>query len=207
MSWLLLAEYAHFEGGFALWPSNYTKYSVKLSKHWRNGTGDVLREFADAANRWGIKICYYLNVQCNGYHSLVEQLTPEEFIAAELGMVREVLSKYGPVNRFWFDGTTSTPPHTDIAHLWVRVYEEIRNISPSTLISPYRGDVCATTGTLYTSDGPLTNTTDTTACAKPSETGSHFYPSEMHGVTIQEGNDGNTGQARDPWGFLFLSLS
>ena len=24
------------------------------------GKGDVLREFADAANRWGIKICYYL---------------------------------------------------------------------------------------------------------------------------------------------------
>lgn len=53
---------AHHEGGFALWPSNYTDYSVKRALNWRNGTGDVLREFADAANRWGIKICYYLNV-------------------------------------------------------------------------------------------------------------------------------------------------
>merc|ERR1712113_962296 len=41
---------AHHEGGFALWPSQYTNYSVKLAKHWKEGNGDVLREFADAAN-------------------------------------------------------------------------------------------------------------------------------------------------------------
>ena len=37
---------AHHEGGFALWPSNYTEYSVAASS-WRGGKGDVLREFAD----------------------------------------------------------------------------------------------------------------------------------------------------------------
>merc|ERR1719201_289826 len=37
---------AHHEGGFALWPSNYTDYSVKRSLHFRGGKGDVLREFA-----------------------------------------------------------------------------------------------------------------------------------------------------------------
>jgi alpha-L-fucosidase len=46
---------AHHEGGFALWPSNFTTYSVAASS-WRGGKGDVLREFADAANRWGVKI-------------------------------------------------------------------------------------------------------------------------------------------------------
>lgn len=46
-----------------MWPSNYTDYSVKRALHFRGGKGDVLREFADAANRWGIDICYYLNVR------------------------------------------------------------------------------------------------------------------------------------------------
>jgi alpha-L-fucosidase len=41
---------AHHEGGFALWPSNYTPYSVAASR-WKGGEGDVLREFADAANK------------------------------------------------------------------------------------------------------------------------------------------------------------
>ena len=53
---------AHHEGGFALWPSNFTDYSVKATP-WMDGKGDVLRLFADAANRYGVKICYYLNIQ------------------------------------------------------------------------------------------------------------------------------------------------
>ena len=61
------------------------------------------------------------------------------------------------------------------------------------MISPYRGDICASIGTLYTSDGPVPNSTDGSACSKQaSETGSTFYPTEMHGITAQMGPDGNT---------------
>jgi hypothetical protein len=55
---------------------------------------------------------------------------PEDFIARELGMVREVLAQYGPVNRFWFDGTTAAPAGTNMTDLWIRVFEEIRTTSP-----------------------------------------------------------------------------
>ena len=124
---------AHHEGGFALWPSNFTEYSVAASK-WRDGKGDVLREFTDAANRWGIGICYYLNVAKDGYNTLVKKMTPEEFIEAQVGMVHEVLTEYGPVNRFWFDGTKGYPKGTNETELWQRVYDEIRTTSPSTMI-------------------------------------------------------------------------
>jgi alpha-L-fucosidase len=73
---------AKHEGGFALWPSNFTNYSVAASR-WRNGTGDVLREFVDAAHRWGIKICYYCNVQADGYMALVADLPGKEFAARQ----------------------------------------------------------------------------------------------------------------------------
>lgn len=191
---------AHHEGGFALWPSKYSNYSVAASR-WRNGKGDVLREFADAANRWGIKICYYLNVQNNGHSVLVEDLKPEAFIEKELGMLKEVLTEYGPVNRMWFDGTHNVPKGTDTDDLWKRVYEEIRTTSPDTLISPYRGDICSSTGSLYTGDGPTPNSTDTSSCkdAAHSETGKNFYPTEMHGITIQEGDDGNTDEKPTYW--------
>ena len=182
---------AHHEGGFALWPSNFTEYSVARSLRWRGGRGDVLREFADAANRWGVGICYYLNVAADGYEKLVANSTADAFLASQLGMVREVLRAYGPVNRFWFDGSGSGV--VDPAVLWPAVYELIRGESPATLISPYRGDVCASTRSLYTSAGPAPNSTaDTSGCAAPSEDGGYFHPTELHGITMQEGPDGNT---------------
>ena len=78
---------AHHEGGFALWPSNHTPYSVRLSSRFQGGHGDVLRDFAESANRWGIGICYYLNVASNGYLTSVANFSGPEFIAAEVRRV------------------------------------------------------------------------------------------------------------------------
>lgn len=67
----------------------------------------------------------------------------------------------GPVNRFWFDGTSSNPCATT-TELWDQVYKTIRTVSPWTMITAYRGDVCAAKDgqTLYTNDGPPPNSTD-----------------------------------------------
>lgn len=88
------AGQAHHEGGFALWPSKHTPYSVAASS-WKGGKGDVLREFADAANKWGIRIGYYLNVQDDGYMNSVANYTCDDFIKRQVGMVTEVLTDYG----------------------------------------------------------------------------------------------------------------
>jgi alpha-L-fucosidase len=189
---------AAHEGGFALWPSKATPYSVAASS-WRGGKGDVLREFVDSANKWGIKICYYLNVQCTHYSTRVEGLGPEAFIEREVGMLTEVLTSYGPVNRFWFDGTIDLPKGTNETALWARVYDTIRTLSPPTLISAYRGDVCATTGSLLTRAGPSPNSSDLSLCAAPAEGGGAFQPSEMHGITAQMGPDGNTDDVPTYW--------
>ena len=57
---------AHHEGGFTLWPSNHSTYGV-ASSSWKGGKGDVLKEFAAAARAAGIKICYYIGPNANGY--------------------------------------------------------------------------------------------------------------------------------------------
>ena len=46
--------------GFCLWPSKYTRHSVKYSK-WRDGQGDVVGEFVAAARKYGLKIGFYLS--------------------------------------------------------------------------------------------------------------------------------------------------
>lgn len=51
---------AKHHDGFCLWPSEYTDYSVKSSS-WRNGTGDVVKELALAANEAGVDLGLYLS--------------------------------------------------------------------------------------------------------------------------------------------------
>jgi hypothetical protein len=94
---------AHHEGGFTLWPSNFSSYGVHAS-NWKNGNGDVLEEFASACRAAGIKICYYIGPNANGY-LISHNVSATEFVERQLGQFTELLtnSKYGPVHRFWID--------------------------------------------------------------------------------------------------------
>lgn len=132
-------------------------------------------------------------------------------------MIHEVLTEYGPVHRFWFDGTSdyqvrpclpdparSSPSGSFLlqgnrTELWEAVYDTIRTTSPSTLISAYRGDVCASTGSLYYNDGPASFSSDIRGCQPAKEDGRFFHPTEMHGITIQEGPDGNSDSIPTYW--------
>ncbi|BCJ36522.1 hypothetical protein Athai_40250 [Actinocatenispora thailandica] len=46
--------------GFVLYPSRYTRHSVAASG-WRDGAGDVLRDFTDSMHRYGIRVGVYLS--------------------------------------------------------------------------------------------------------------------------------------------------
>ncbi|MDR3193972.1 MAG: alpha-L-fucosidase [Tannerella sp.] len=90
---------AKHHGGFCLWPTATTDYSVKSSP-WKNGQGDMIREFADATRAAGLKFGVYLspwdrNDPDYGTPKYVERYREQ---------LRELHTGYGDIFLSWFDG-------------------------------------------------------------------------------------------------------
>jgi len=106
--WLSVLKDAGFKGviltckhhdGFCLWPSEYTKHSVKNSP-WKSGKGNVVEEVFNSCNKYELKFGVYLspwdrNRADYGQTSYVEYYRNQ---------LTELFSKYSPVFEMWFDG-------------------------------------------------------------------------------------------------------
>jgi alpha-L-fucosidase len=86
--------------GFCLWPSAYNdSYSVKNSP-WKDGQGDMVKEYADACRRYGLRFGVYLSPWDRNHKDYGRQ----EYITYYLNQLRELLTKYGPIYEVWLDG-------------------------------------------------------------------------------------------------------
>lgn len=90
--------------GFANWPSKYTDYSVAATP-WKDGKGDVVREFVDACRKYDI-IPFFYHTTLDWYKEEFE--TDFDAYLQYLNDSVEILCKnYGKVGGLWFDGNWS----------------------------------------------------------------------------------------------------
>lgn len=93
---ILVAKHAD---GFCNWPTAHTNYSVKNSP-WKDGKGDVVREFTDACKTSGIKAAIYLGPH-DRHDSRYGTQDYSDYYADQLS---ELLRNYGPIWEIWWDG-------------------------------------------------------------------------------------------------------
>ncbi|RAL46063.1 hypothetical protein DM860_006217 [Cuscuta australis] len=91
---------AKHHDGFCLWPSEYTDYSVKSSP-WRNGSGDVVAELAQATRDSGLQLGLYLSPWDRHDPSFGKTIEYNEYY---LGQMTELLTRYGEVKEVFLDG-------------------------------------------------------------------------------------------------------
>ena len=91
--------------GFALWQSAYSNYGVANSP-WKNGKGDVVREFVDACKKYGIKVGLYYSPAQWGSHAIPFE-SEKEYDDYFVNQITELLSNYGKIDYLWFDGCGS----------------------------------------------------------------------------------------------------
>jgi len=97
MKQLILTAKHH--DGFCLWPSAYTEHSVKSSP-WKNGRGDLVKEFIDACLKYGLKAGLYLSPWDRNHPDYGKA----EYITYYRNQLTELLSNYGEISELWFDG-------------------------------------------------------------------------------------------------------
>ena len=113
--------------GFANWPSKYTNYSVAATP-WKDGKGDVVREYVNACRKYGLKVgLYYSPAQWGGKISFKEDREYDDYF---INQISELLTGYGKIDYLWFDGCGSEGHQYDTD----RIVKAIRGMQPEILI-------------------------------------------------------------------------
>ena len=138
MKGLILTNKHH--DGFTLWPSKYTKYSVKNSP-WKDGKGDVVKELAEACKEYGLKMGIYVSPWDRNHTDYGKPAYIEYF----RNQLKELLTNYGDIFEVWFDGANGGDGYYGGArefrkvdkktyYDWENTNKLIRKLQPNTII-------------------------------------------------------------------------
>ncbi|WP_209331164.1 alpha-L-fucosidase [Lunatimonas salinarum] len=109
---------ATHETGFALYQSDVNPYSLK-ALNWREGKGDIVRDFVNSCRKHGIQPGIYIGIRWNSFFGVHDFKVLGDDAFAENrqayynkmceGMVEELTSRYGDLAIIWFDGGAHGP--------------------------------------------------------------------------------------------------
>ena len=136
----------HHEG-FCLWPTKTTEYNISKSP-WKNGQGDMVKEFQLACETAGMKFGVYLSPWDRNSAVYGEA----GYIPIYYEQLRELLTGYGELFEVWFDGANGgdgwyggadTIRNIDrfSYYGWDSIYKIVRELQPNAVIFSDMGDV------------------------------------------------------------------
>ena len=109
---------ATHETGFALYQSDVNPYCMKALKY-KDGKGDLVRDFINSCHKYGIKPGIYLGIRWNsllGIHDFkvngegdFKKNRQKWYNKMVEGMVKEICTNYGELFEIWFDGGADHP--------------------------------------------------------------------------------------------------
>ncbi|MDQ8153237.1 MAG: alpha-L-fucosidase [Gemmatimonadota bacterium] len=122
---------AKHHDGFCLWPTRTTTHSV-ASSPWRDGRGDVVREFVDAARAEKLRVGLY----CSPWdrNSPVYGDSPK-YNDLYIAQLTELLTQYGDIAEVWFDGANGEGPNgRKQTYDWPRIWGTVRRLQPNAVM-------------------------------------------------------------------------
>lgn len=210
--WARIAKEAGMKGliitakhhdGFVLWPSAYTEHSVKNSP-WREGKGDLIREFVDACREYGLKVGIYYSPWDRNHPDYGKP----EYITYMRNQLTELLTNYGEIFEVWFDGANGGTGWYGGANEerkvdkfsyydWPTTIELVRSLQPGAMlfsdagpdvrwVGNEHGFAYETTWSNLMQDSVYAGMPDFDKWASGQENGTHWVPAESD-VSIRPG--------------------
>jgi len=102
-------------GGFCLWQTDSTEYSIKNSPY-KDGKGDIMKKLSETCRRRGMKMGVYIypgsifhgaGIGVGG--KTEDPAMQKEYDRIYRQQLTEVLSQYGKMHEVWFDGSVTIP--------------------------------------------------------------------------------------------------
>ncbi len=90
---------AKHHDGLCLWPTKTTEHNITKSP-WRNGHGDMIKEYREACDALGMKMGLY----CSPWDRNNPQYGTPEYVKTYRAQIKELYSNYGPLFISWHDG-------------------------------------------------------------------------------------------------------
>jgi alpha-L-fucosidase len=129
---------AKHHDGFCLWPSQYTDHTIKNTPY-KNGHGDIVREFADACKEYGMGFGIYLSPWDRNSSYYGDSVKYNDLF---MHWLTELLTNYGKVDEVWFDGANGEGPNgKKQVYAFEAWYHLIRRLQPQAVIAIMGPDV------------------------------------------------------------------
>lgn len=97
---------AKHHDGFSLWPSKFSKHTVRESK-WMDGKGDVIKMLSEACKKAGIEMGVYISPWDRNH----PQYGTEAYNDIYIQTMKELLTGYGNLTELWWDGANGEGPN------------------------------------------------------------------------------------------------
>ena len=97
---------AKHHDGFCLWPSKFSKHTVRESK-WMDGKGDVIKMLSDACKKAGIEMGVYISPWDRNHPEYGTAAYNDIYIQT----MKELLTGYGNFTELWWDGANGEGPN------------------------------------------------------------------------------------------------
>jgi alpha-L-fucosidase len=170
---------AKHHDGFCLWPTATSRHSVAASP-WRNGRGDLVREFVDGCRAEGLRAGLYCSPWDRNAPSYGDSPRYNELFCEQL---TELLTRYGPIHEVWFDGANGEGPNGKRqVYDWPRFFGLVKRLQPDSVIFSDAGPDVRWIGNERGMAGdPNWSTVDPASVPHPGASGDHVTRALQHG--------------------------